>query len=345
MKIIYLSKNMENYGAAFYQKDVIDELKKRHEVFLYGPGYSYYNRNDSIDDVISKSSFDNPDLVCVGHSWLSDDPNVKLNCHPEISLRNLSVPKAMILNKEYSRLDEKLNYVKSEGMNLVFTHHHDVEKYEKATGVEFVFWPFAVNHERFKDYGLEKEYDLIFTGLLRNPTWPNTQNDIRIKVQKKLFYSLGELKLVKRYRYRKYKIVWRGQPASRKVAKMNRFLHRERRLASSEYSRLLNKGKICFNALSPLGLVGTRYYEAMASKCLVFCQGSTLYGDLFKEDKHFVTFSEDLSNFDEKFFYYLENKNLRQSIVDNAYKYVLKCHTWEKRILQFEHEIKLYVNA
>ncbi len=335
---------MENYGAAFYQQDVIDKLKKRHEVFLYGPGYSYYNRNDTIVDVISISSFDKPDLICIGHSWLSDHPNKELNCHHKIRLRKLSIAKVMILNKEYSRLDEKLNYIKSEGIDLVFTHHHSVEKYEKSTGVKFIFWPFAVNHERFKDYGFEKEYDLIFTGLLRNPTWPNTQSDIRIKVQNKLFYTLGELRLIRRYRYREYKIFWRGQPASRKVAKLNRFLHRESRLPPSEYSKLLNKGKICFNALSPLELVGTRYYEAMASKCLVFCQRSSLYKGLFKEGKHFVTFSEDLSDFDGKLSYYLENKSIRQEIENSAYKHVLKCHTWKKRILQFEEAVKAYIN-
>lgn len=340
MKIIYLSPDVSEYGGAFYQQDIIEEFKRQHQVFFYGPRFPSYNKNDSIMDVISKSPFNNPDLICIGHAWLEDYPDADVDRHPNINLSKLEIPRVMILNKEYTNLEKKLDYIVDSNIDVVFTHHHDIEYYKKRTGVKFVFWPFAVNHNNFKDYGLNKEYDLTFTGLLRNPTFPQTQTDVRIRVQNKLFYCLGELRLFKRLKYRKYNFFWRACPTSKKISRISRIIHKDKRLLPSEYFKLLNRSRVCFNALSPLDLIGPRYYESMASKCLVLCQRSPVYKDIFEDGKHCVMFNDDLSDFDEKLFYYLENEEKREKIVERAYHHVLNNHTWEKRISQFTDEVK-----
>jgi spore maturation protein CgeB len=339
VKIIYLSPNVADYGAAFYQRDVIDELSRQHEVFLYGPGYADYEERDGLTDVIGKSPFTSPDLLCLGHQWLRDAPGVPLVRHPQMDLTNSNMPRVMILNKEYARLQEKLSFVRANRMDLVFTHHHAAEKYTRETGVRFVYWPFAVNHHHFKDYGLTKEYDLIFTGLLRNPTWSQTQNDVRVRVQRKLFYTLGQLRLCRRPEYRGYRFFWRAVPSSPLIAGLNALVHGERRLPAAEYFRLLNRGRVCLNALSPVNLISTRYYEAMACKCLVFCQESPLYRGLFEEGEHCVTFRDDLSDFAEKLVFYLDHEETRQVIVERAFQHVLTSHTWQKRIAEFTDAI------
>ena len=43
---------MERYKSASYQNDVIKQITKQEEVFLYGPGYNNYNILDTIDDII-----------------------------------------------------------------------------------------------------------------------------------------------------------------------------------------------------------------------------------------------------------------------------------------------------
>ena len=44
MKILYLSKNADNYRSANYQKEFLKSLSKITSLFIYGPGYSYFNK-------------------------------------------------------------------------------------------------------------------------------------------------------------------------------------------------------------------------------------------------------------------------------------------------------------
>ena len=62
MNIVYLSKNMGGYQSASYQQDVMDELSKQANVVFYGPGFNGYDIEDSIDDVLDKTSSD-PDEI------------------------------------------------------------------------------------------------------------------------------------------------------------------------------------------------------------------------------------------------------------------------------------------
>lgn len=102
----------------------------------------------------------------------------------------------------------------------------------------------------------------------------------------------------------------------------------------------MNATKICLNTLSPLDLVGCRYYEAMASKSLLFCERSPVYQGLFKDEQHCVMFESDLSDFDDKLFYYLKHEEERQAIVERAYRHVRENHTWDKRVEQFTEAIQ-----
>ena len=87
------------------------------------------------------------------------------------------------------------------------------------------------------------------------------------------------------------------------------------------------------NTLSPIGLVSPRYFENMGSKCLVFCEESENYKNIF-QDNTYVTFKNDLSDFDEKFYYYLSETRKRNEIVNRAYLHIHEKHTWKKRINQ-----------
>ncbi len=269
-----------------------------------------------------------------------DAPGVEVDRHPGINFSDLNIPKIMILNKEYTNLDEKLKYIRLNKINMVFTHHHMIKSYEEKTGVKFIFWPFAVDQKRFKDYGLKKEYDLTFVGILRNIKNPQTQTDVRLKTQKHLYYCINDLRLFKKPKYNNLNFFWRGLPSSKVISIISKIIYGPSRYYFQDYYDLLNKTTICFNALAPLDLVSPRYYESMASKCLVLCQQSDVYKGLFEDGKHCITFKNDLSNFDEKLFYYLNNNEERKKIIENAHHHVLNHHTWEKRILQFTDELK-----
>ena len=104
--------------------------------------------------------------------------------------KNLSIPKIFILNKEYVNLNFKLNFIKENKFDLCITHHHNYKLYSKLTNTKFIFLPFAINKDIFLNKkNSSKKYDLFFSGILQNLNKNADQNDIRVKIMKKLFIS------------------------------------------------------------------------------------------------------------------------------------------------------------
>jgi glycosyltransferase involved in cell wall biosynthesis len=328
MRILYLTPDFSSYTSAFYQQDVIATLEKRHQLILYGPGFPGYDPNDSIDAILKRLP-ESPDFVCVGHGWENQTSGEPFDLHPKLGLRQCDLPKVMILNKEYKKLDEKMEYIVGNGIDLVFTHHHDASRWGEETGVPFVFWPFAVNQHRFRDLERRKKWDLSFTGLLQNSA-PGVQSDIRIRIKNHLHWTNGSSFCVKRFRFWGTRIFWSDSTQGRP-------------LPGDSYSRHMNETKICLNTLSPLGLVGTRYFESMACRSLAFCNAASEYDALFEAGTHYVAFDNDLSDFDEKLFHYLKYEDERKAIVDRAYDHVLEFHTWDRRIGQFTDAVSKHL--
>lgn len=87
MNIIILSKNYGNYTSGYYHQDIINAFKRKANCHIYGEGYPNYNRNDTIDDVISKLKIkiDEIDLIIVSTSWEIQDPTIlESDPHPKI---------------------------------------------------------------------------------------------------------------------------------------------------------------------------------------------------------------------------------------------------------------------
>jgi len=69
----------------------------------------------------------------------------------------------------------------------------------------------------------------------------------------------------------------------------------------------------------------------MASRTLVLCEESSLYSNIFPKDVY-VTFKNDLSDFEEIVNTLLTNKTKQDKIIDKAFRLVYKEHTWENRV-------------
>ena len=334
---------MANYSATI-QQDVMDELARIADVYFYGPGFPDYNINDDIYEIIAKSSF-KPDIIVLGHTWLTDNERKNLDPHPALALREISIPKFGIINKEYVSLGRKLEYYKDNYFDLVFSHHHEVDKYSKATGIPFIFWPFGVNRQVFNAHNtyLDRGYDLAFSGRLQNPNEYAEQSDIRVRLQSELFYTIKDIPIKKRRKYSKYNIYWSGLPRRKFYIKTAYLLRKYRHLSLDDYQRLQFKTKIYINTLSPIGLVSTRYFENMASKCLVLCEESDIYKKIFNTD-YVVQFKPDLSDFYEKYSYYIQHESKREKLVELAYEEVMAKHTWERRIAYMLDVISDFIN-
>ena len=321
---------MEGYRAASYQRDIIDELARQAKVYYYGPGFNGYDRDDSIDEVLAKVSFE-PDAIIVGHAWLSDDDGNEVDPHPRLELEKTALPKVAIINKEYVNLDAKLEYVNRNRFDIAFTHHHDINRYSEVTGIEFIFWPFAFDPRIFDYDGEEKTIDVGFSGILQNLNKNARQSDIRAMIMKRFFFTIFDVPIAKRKAFQDVEIFWNSISRKKTGKYLSQLLNKRQYLKSDDYAKMMRKTKIYINTLSPMGLVSPRFFECMASQTLIFCEESELYQNFFTDDLY-VTYKKDLSDFREKLLWILSDQSTRNKITDKAFKYVYANHTWEKRV-------------
>ena len=345
MRILYLSRNMAGYKSAMYQRDVMEELARQAEVFFYGPGFKNFDPDYSITEVLTKI-VSSVDLVLVGHGWLSDADGRPVDPFPVLHLEACSVPKAVILNKEYVNREAKLNWIREKGFIRGFSHHHDVESFSSQTGVPFTFWPFAFNHHLFlQETCFSKNVDFAFSGILQNRNRDAGQSDIRVRIMNLLYVCFGDIPLSPRKAYRQYQMCWNAIPRSPLQARLAVVLKRHRHMLDTEYRDLQRRTRIYLNTLSPAGLVSPRFAENMASKAMVLCEKSAHVSRIFPEDC-FVTIEPDLSDFDEKLTYYLANESERIAIVNRAHEEAYLHHTWQKRVesmlLQLKNDLAAF---
>ena len=117
--------------------------------------------------------------ICFAAGWEVEDPSVpEYDPHPAIHVSDIGIPSVMVLNKEYKKLEKKFEFIRHNGIRLVFTVHHYYDQWQQEVGVPFVHFPFAVAPEVFKDYTLRKRYAIGFSGHLQEH-W----SDIRARIK------------------------------------------------------------------------------------------------------------------------------------------------------------------
>jgi spore maturation protein CgeB len=341
MRILYLSPSVRDYKSASYQREVMDELSLQADVRFYGPGFPDFDSTDSLRSVLEKCGCDEGDCICVGHAWLNDSDSGPISNLMPLDLGPFQGRKIMILNKEYARLDDKLDYVRKQGFDLVFTHHHEVGKYCAATGTRFVFWPFACDGKRFKPGPAlpDRDYDLFFSGILQNHAHKWSQSDLRAQIQAELYYSVGELKIARRWKYRNLKLFWNAFSANRYIGGLDRKLGRYRRLTDTDYPVVMANSRAVLCCLSPLELVSPRYFESMACGSIALCEESERYEGLMKAWVHYVPFKRDLSDFDAMLALCASGDPRVRQISETAKLHVAQNHTWKIRIEQLLREL------
>ena len=197
--------------------------------------------------------------------------------------------------------------------------------------------PFAVDPVLFSDYAEGKIYDLGFSGALHQK-W----TDARVRIKDRLFLRWP----VKAPKYWGTRIFWFDNSGIARIRggyRLSKFLGLGSWPHGEDYARLINSARIWLSTPSAIDLVGTRFYEIMASKTLLFCSRSDAYESLFEDAVHCVMFNPDLSDFDDKLFYYLRNDDEREEITENGYQHVMQNHTWDRRIEQFTDAVRKIV--
>jgi hypothetical protein len=326
MKLLYLSPNMVHYGGANYQHDVMEELRRQADVSFYGPGFDAYNSIDTIDDVVRKAGF-RPDWIVCGHSWLEDKPGAAVERFGHLDLAATDIPRAAILNKEYTNLREKLAWFRRTGVSVVFSHHHGAARYEEPSGARCVVWPFAADHRLFHADD-PKQLDLGFSGILQNPT-PGNQSDLRVRIMQRLFECEGDLPVRLRPWCAHLRVRFNALPRSEPDRAMAASRGLYRHMAGPEYAAFVRGCRVFVCTRSPADLVSPRYFECMLSRTLVLAERSPAHAAMFPPGC-LVEF-DDEAGFQERLLAMLDG-DAAAEIVDRAHRAAVRGHTWEGRI-------------
>lgn len=252
------------------------------------------------------------DLIIVGFQWtdcgLSDPVQI---------ITNHSKPIICFLNKEYAALDKKLIWIKTLRPLFCITVHHDYLEYQKLTNVPFFRVGFAVNPQYFVygEYKTNYSYDLGFSGVVRQ----EQTNDWRGKILKHLESCDHGIKYI---------------------------FEAHKRDDFAAYAKRIPTAKCWLSTTGPADIVGTRYYEIMASgTTLLVCnkhEDPNVYGDVFVDGINCVMFSST-QELIEKVKFYSSNNDLRMEIVKRAQNDCIKNHTWDCRASQIWDLIHSYV--
>lgn len=329
-KVVVLTKNNYlNYSAAFYQRDFINALRARQEVSLFGPGHDQFRESDTWVDLSAKVGF-KPETIITGHMWLADNPTDPISPAPELDLKRFGGLKIGILNKEYSRLHEKLQWFDDNGFDLLLSHNPRMLQTECRTPV--VFWPFGVSPDFCALPPSRKPIDLGFTGLLRNPTFGSQQSDFRIKVMRDIFHCWRDVPISKRARWRSLNIAWRSWSGDRLSYLVSSRVASRSKLSPLEYRTEMAQSKSWINSLSPSGIISTRYFENALCESLIFTEPGFGLDLVFSEEEiEYVSSPDELF---EKARWFADNESERVRKVQRTREKILNGHLWSHRIEQ-----------
>lgn len=253
------------------------------------------------------------DFLILGPGYLCDENLIR---NENIDIRNIKTKKVLFLNKEYKNLERKFDFINKNKIDVVFTVHQNFKNWNlKCPESKFYKIPFAFNDQIFKDYKLEKDIDIGFTGNLFNKgDYKNTNimGENFNNVRERIFNVLKNSEKLKKYKM---------------------FLGEDVYLKGEDYGKTINKTKVWISTPSAIDIVGTRFYEVMGSNTLLFAKNIPgIYEDIIEPNNHFATFEDNLEDFEEKLIYFLENNSVRTELSKKGFEHAHKKHTWKNRI-------------
>ena len=263
------------------------------------------------------SEFGDYDIVFLGfgHTDCSDGKPTSLE-------RDSNHKLFPILNKEYTGLKNKLDWIREMRATAALTVHHDVDKFMTQTSIPFYRIMWSASKEQFRDYGGDYQHDLFFSGVTR----PEQSENLRERVLLELDRLNGDL----------------GNFIN---ARSHRNNYAGTMFTDDEYARHLSNSKLCLVTTGPADLVGTRYFEIFAAnRSLILCNrmDEKIYDDMMIDGVNCVMFST-VDEFYDKANYFLKNEEERMEIVNNAHKIFNKRLTWDTRAYEIKNIIEKHL--
>lgn len=329
MRILCLSKNIYDYKGANYQREFLNALSKRAKLFVYGPGHPNFDKKKKIKEIINLYGPFN--IIFVSHAWLYDGYAEDIDPWPKSGLSEVKLKKFMFLNKEYSNLNKKLNWIKKNKFSCVFSHYNNCKIWQKKTKTQFRFLPFAFDNKHFYFSNNKRKYDLSFSGILQNSQKDKVQSDIRIRIMKRLYYTIFDIPILKKKKFSHLSIYWNSIPTTFLGKVFSKIFNIYRFLNIDEYSKVQRNSKIYLNSKSPMNLISPRYFENIASGCLIITEKNKELRKLIPKSSY-NEFLNDLSNFDNVLFKTLERYEYSKKKIKINSNIIKINHSWDSRV-------------
>ena len=303
-----LSKTYKHYDYLY------DELKKYTDCFLY-QSINFNNIYEPLTHVREQGF--NPDIIYFGMGYFALSPPY---FSKNLKTEDIDIPCVGFLYKPQNFLSEKLNFLKQ--FTAAISSIPNCKEYEKTTGIEFKVLSQAGDEKVFYDRKLEKIYDIGFSG------------------------ALHDNKLYVEGAFKSFNIRSRAQEILLKEKNLSTFLNgsddASKRLPTyEEYAKKINQCRMWIATPAPFEEITGRYYEIGMSNTLLFCSEiPKIYETILVDGKNCVTFDNNLNNFLDKFYYYLNNWQESEKIVSNAFQDFHNNHTWDNRAQQLYRYFK-----
>jgi hypothetical protein len=309
MNILYIDSGNrlgENYTYRYYG-DLYRELCKNHNVNVF---------QGIPKNILPLTAGKEYDCIIFGLGYFAQrDPSAYLKIE---GLCNLDISVVCLVHKQQIMIKEKLYFCKINNIDLLVDPHVSYKKFGDLLSVKSTRFWFSADTDIFHDRDVEKIYDIGFSGAshgdgkIKGPT-----ADLRDRVY-------NELKNTD------YNLFWNRQTSpSHRISSME------------EYATKINESKIWIATTGPIMDVSPRYFEVILSKTLLFCNRmEDEYEGIFRDGENCVMYENDLSDFQEKIKFYLDNDDERNKIIKRAYDEFIEKYTSKHMCENLINEIK-----
>jgi len=316
MKILYIDYGGVVHDEHMYQYygDLFRELKELEEVCLC-EGFV-----PDINALLAKIN-DKIDCVIYGLGYFAQSNQAFFNKIE--GLDTLEIPVICMIHKPQTMLDKKLEFCKINNVDLIVDSQCTYKDFEAKTGIKSIRLPFTATPRLFYPRPVEKKYDVGFSGALHGKE-PNGKQKIfgpTANLRERVYDKLAA---------RKRNIFWNSSNTM------------EYRINSvEEYATKINECKMWIGSTGPVLDVSPRYFEVMLSKTLLLCNNMPeQYEGYFTDGVNCVIFDNNLSDFDEKLDYYLNNESETNRVIETAYDTAINNYTWHHMAKKLIEEIK-----
>ena len=314
MKILYIDSGnvIDNSYIYRYYGDLYRELEKICDITVYQKPIK------NINPVAVSEKFD---CVIFGLGYFARGD---INTFAKIpGLEHVKIPTVCLIHKPQHLLTEKLQFCKINNIDLLVDSQSTFKKHGEISCCESLRIWFSASPEYFYPRDVVKKYDIGFIGAMHGN---NKINGPTANLRDRIYNLIIDSN---------HDIYWNGQ------------LSPSDRIASiEEYASVINKSKIWISTTGPTIDVSPRYFEVLLSKTLLFCNNEPeQYGEVFKDGINCIMYQNDLSNFEEKLKYYLQNEKERKKIIETAYEEAISKYTTKHMAIKLLNKIKEIKNV